>query len=153
MTVIERIDQDLKEAMKAKNATRLQSIRLIWNAVRKKEIDDRKDLDDQGVQKLMQTMQKQVRESLEQAEAAGRGDLADEAKAELLIYAEFLPEPLSQADLEKAVQSIKEKLSSEGKLPEGPKAMGLLMKESMAELAGRVEGKHLQEAVKKTLGL
>lgn len=148
-----QIQSEIKNAMKAKAAERLSTLRLIWNAVRKKEIDDRKDLDDQDVQKLLLTMQKQTRESLEQAEGAGRDELAAEARAELTIVSEFLPKQLDEVELEKKVSNIKEKLLAAGELPEGARAMGAMMKACMAEVGGQAEGKLLQAAVKKVLGL
>jgi uncharacterized protein YqeY len=148
-----RIQKAMTEAMKAKDSARLQSIRLMWNAVRKKEIDDRKDLNDQDVEKLLLTMLKQTGESLDQAKSAGRADLQAEVEAEIAIIKEFLPEQLSEADVLKIIQGVVADLKAGGNLPEGAKAMGAVMKEAMAKVGGKAEGKVIQAAVKSALGL
>lgn len=149
----ERIQKNITEAMKAKNSVRLQSLRLAWNAIRKKEIDDRKDLGDAEVEKTLQTMIKQIQETLAQAQTAGRTEAIEEAQAEITLLKEFLPESLSDADILKQVFAIVEKLKEAGKLPEGAAAMGAAMKESMAALGARADGKVVQQAVRKALGI
>jgi len=148
-----RIKTEMTEAMKSKNAEKLQTIRLIWNAVRKKEIDDRKDLVDSDVEKLLFTMLKQNQESLDQAVKADRSDLAGEIEFEIKIVKTFLPEQLTEADVVAKVTAIAEKLRAEGALPEGPKGMGAMMKVAMDELGSSAEGKVVQGAVRKVLNL
>ncbi len=149
----DRIQKSMTEAMKAKDAPRLQTIRLIWNQIRKKEIDDRKDLVDGEIEKTLLTMIKQVQETLAQAQTAGRAESVQESEAEIKLIKEFLPEAMSQAEVQKIISGIVEGLKSSGKLPQGPAAMGAVMKESMAAIGSKAEGKVVQAAVKSALGL
>ncbi len=149
----DKIQKSITEAMKAKNAPRLQSLRLMFNAIRKKEIDERKDLNDAEIEKTLQTMTKQVQETLAQAQSAGRADAVAEAQAEIQLIKEFLPESMSEADVLKQVFAIVEKLKSEGKLPQGGAAIGPAMKESMAAIGSKADGKVVQQAVRKALGI
>lgn len=148
-----KIKSEMTQAMKDKNAARLQSIRLIWNAIRKKEIDDRKDLGDGDVEKLLQTILKQTTESYTQAKDAGRNEAVGELEAEISVLKEFLPEPLSDADLLNEVKKIVEELKAAGQLPEGPAAMGRVMKETMAKVGARADGKTVQTKVREALNL
>ncbi|MBP7843830.1 MAG: GatB/YqeY domain-containing protein [Proteobacteria bacterium] len=148
-----RLQKSMTEAMKAKDASRLQSIRLMWNALRKREIDDRKDLSDQDIEKILLTMIKQSTESLEQAKSAGRADLQAEVEKEISIIKEFLPEQMSEADVLNKIKNIVADLKAKGSLPEGAKAMGMVMKEAMAVVGSKAEGRVIQAAVKSALGL
>lgn len=148
-----RLQKSMTEAMKAKDASRLQSIRLMWNALRKREIDDRKDLNDQDIEKILLTMIKQSTESLEQAKSAGRADLQAEVEKEISIIKEFLPEQMSEADVLNQIKNIVAELKAKGSLPEGAKAMGMVMKEAMAAVGSKAEGRVIQAAVKSALGL
>lgn len=149
----EKIQKNVTEAMKAKNATRLQTLRLMWNAIRKKEIDERKDLDDAGVEKTLLTMIKQVQESLDQAKAAGRADAVAEQEAEIAVMKEFLPQALPEAEVLKIVQGIVETMKAAGTPTTGNAAMGAVMKQAMANIGARAEGKVIQASVRKALGL
>lgn len=137
--------------MKAKDATRLQILRLMWNGVRKKEIDERKDLNDAEVEKTLLTQIKQINETLEQAKTAGRPEAVAEAENELRVLKEFLPEALPEAEVQKIVQGLFEKMKDS--LPAGNAGMGALMKAAMAEVGSRSEGKVIQGAVRKALGM
>jgi hypothetical protein len=143
----------MTEAMKAKEALRLSAIRNAWSAIRKKEIDDDKDLDDAGIMKVLQTQAKQLRESIEQFSAAARKELVEESEAQLKIIMEFLPKAISPQELEAKVRKIVERLKGAGTLGEGPKAMGPVMKEVNAEVGASAEGKTIQETVRRVLGL
>jgi uncharacterized protein YqeY len=149
----DKIQKTITEAMKAKEAARLQTLRLIWNAVRKKEIDERKDLSDAEIEKALLTMIKQTQESLEQAKTANRPDTIAELEAEIQVIKTFLPQALSPAEVDRIVGAIADKLKSSGKLPSGGAAMGAVMKEAMEEIGSRSEGKIIQASVKKALGL
>ncbi len=150
-TLKEKIQKATTEAMKAREAMRVQTLRTLFNAVRKKEIDERKDLSDTEVEKTLLTVLKQLQESLEQAKGAGRAEMAAEAEAEIKILKEFLPEQMGEADVQKAVAALAEKLRAAGTLPTGNAAMGALMKAAMAEIGSKAEGKIVQAAVRKAL--
>ncbi len=148
-----RLQKSITETMKAKDAARLQVLRLMFNNIRKKEIDDRKDLTDAEVEKVFLTQIKQVQESLEQAKTAARAESIAEAELELKTIKEFLPEQLDAAAVEKIVSDVLVELKNTGALPAGGAAMGALMKATMAQVGSRAEGKLIQAAVKKSLGL
>ena len=149
----EKIQKATSEAMKAREAARLQTLRLVWNAVRKKEIDDRKDLTDAEVEKTLLTMIKQVQESLEQAKAANRADAIAESEAELKVIKEFLPEALPESEILKIVNGVVESLKASGTLPAGGAGMGAVMKQAMVTIGSRAEGKVVQACVRKALGM
>lgn len=148
-----RLQKSIAETMKAKDAARLQVLRLMFNNIRKKEIDDRKDLTDAEVEKVFLTQIKQVQESLEQAKSANRPESIAEAELELKTIKEFLPEQMDGAAVEKIVADTLTELKATGTLPAGGAAMGALMKAAMAKIGSRAEGKLIQGAVKKSLGL
>lgn len=138
--------------MKARDAARLQVLRTIMSGIKKKEVDDRKELSDAEVQKILQNIEKQARETLEQAKAGGRAESVTEVEFEIAIVQEFLPKQMSEAELESTVRALHDKLKSEGKLPAGGAGMGALMKEVMAAVGARSDGKTVQTTVKKVLG-
>lgn len=151
MSVKEQIKTAMTTAMKNKEAERLQAIRNVWNAIRKKEIDDRKDLTDVEVQKVVMNLTKQLQETIDQAKNTGRDDLAQESQAELVVLKEFLPEMMSSEELAAVVTKIVVELKGSGALPQGNAAMGMLMKKTMEVVGSRADGKAVQEAVKKVL--
>ena len=108
-----KIQKEMTDAMKAKDASRTQTLRLIFSAIRKKEIDTRQDITDSEVEKTLLTMTKQVQETLEQAKKANAAPTIAESEAELKIIKEFLPEALSETE----VQKIAEDFCTRGKMP------------------------------------
>lgn len=151
MSVKEQIKNAMTAAMKSKEAPRLQAIRNVWNAIRKKEIDDRKDLTDTEVQKVVMNLTKQLQETIDQAKTTGREELAAESVFELGVLKEFLPEMMSAEELSGVVSKIAEELKAAGTLPAGNAGMGMLMKKTMEVVGSRAEGKAVQEAVRKAL--
>lgn len=146
-----KIQSSITEAMKARAATRLQTLRTLFNAIRKKEIDERKDLTDAEIEKTLLTQIKQLQETLEQAKTAGRPEMIAEAEAEIAIAKEFLPEAMSEADVEKIVRAELATLQAAGSFPAGNAGMGALMKAAMAVIGSRAEGKVVQATVRKVL--
>ena len=151
MSLKAKIKDAMTQAMKSKEAERLQVIRNIWNAIRKKEIDDRKDLTDPEVEKIVMNLTKQLQESLDQANASARPDIATDVEKELKILKEFQPEMLSADQVSAAVGKIVEELKAAGTLPTGNAAMGMLMKKTMEVVGSRADGKIVQETVRKFL--
>ncbi len=149
----EKIQKEMTEAMKAREAAKLQTMRLIWNGIRKKEIDDRKDLSDAEIEKVLLGMIKQVQETLEQAQKNARAETIAESEFEIKILKSFLPEAMTEAEVLKIVNDLAESGRSQGTLPAGNAAMGFLMKEAMVKIGSRSEGKIIQAAVRKALGL
>ena len=96
----QRIIEDMKSAMRAKDKERLQTVRLMLAAIKQQEVDTRKDIDDTGITALLDKMCKQRRDSITQYEAANRDDLATIERKELELIQTYLPEPLSEADID-----------------------------------------------------
>lgn len=99
MSLKERIQQDVKDAMRARDKARLGALRLVAAAIKQIEVDSRSELDDAGVTAVLDKMAKQRRESLEQYEKAGRDDLAEQERFELALLSDYLPEPLGEEEL------------------------------------------------------
>ncbi|MDE2586058.1 MAG: GatB/YqeY domain-containing protein, partial [Betaproteobacteria bacterium] len=103
MSLKERINEDMKAAMRAKDAARLGTIRLLLAAVKQKEVDERISLDDATVVAVIDKMLKQRKDSISQYETAGRQDLADAERAEVAVLTAYMPAGLSEAEVEAAV--------------------------------------------------
>lgn len=147
MSLPDRLTNDLKIAMKAKDQLRMDVIRMIKAALLNKEIELKKNLDDAEMSKVMTTMLKQRRESIEQYQKAKRDDLAAKEIKEITIIESYLPKAASMEDIARAVDTaIKETGAS------SMKDMGNLMKAVMVKLAGQtVDGKQVSDLVKSKL--
>jgi hypothetical protein len=147
MSLQDRLANDLKIAMKAKDQLRMDVIRMIKAAALNKEIELKKTLDDTEMSKLMSNLVKQRRESIEQFQKANRNDLADKEIKEIAIIEGYLPQAASPEEIAQAVEAaIKETGAA------GMKDMGNAMKAAMAKLAGKtVDGKIVSEMVKSKL--
>lgn len=148
MGLIDRIQKDMVEAMKAKNEARLSALRMVKSALQKHQIDSRKPLTEASEQQVMGTLLKQRRESADLFRKGGREELAAKEEAEIGIIESYLPAAPSEAELQEAVSAaIAETGATSGK------QMGAVMKAAQAKLAGRrVDGKALSELVKEKLG-
>jgi uncharacterized protein len=148
MSLPDRLTNDLKEAMKAKDQLRMDVIRMIKAALLNKEIELKKNLDDAEMSKVMTTMLKQRRESIEQYQKAKRDDLAAKEIKEIAIIEGYLPKAASSEDIAKAVdEAVKETGAA------SMKDMGNVMKAVMVKLAGQtVDGKQVSDLVKSKLG-
>ena len=136
----------MKTAMRAKDAPRLSTIRLILSAIKQREVDERKELTDADVVGVIERMIKQRRESIAQYEQASRKDLADVEKFELQLLSGYLPQQLSDAELSQAVDAA----VSEAK-PTGIKDMGKVMTLLKPRLAGRADMQKVSALVKTKL--
>lgn len=109
MTLKDRITGDMKEAMRARDSARLSALRLLLAAIKQREVDERTTLDDAQVIAVVEKMIKQRRESVAQYEKGGRQDLADAERFEIEVLSAYLPQPMSEAEVEAAVaQAIAE---------------------------------------------
>ncbi|QJQ05755.1 GatB/YqeY domain-containing protein [Undibacterium piscinae] len=134
MSLKDQITEDMKSAMRAKEAAKLGTIRLITAAMKQKEVDERVDLTDAMVLAIIEKMIKQRKDSIAQFEAGGRQDLADIEKAELLILSAYMPAGLSDAEIQAAVASAVVETGAAG-----PQDMGKLMAALKPKLAGRAD--------------
>src|SRR4051812_15437367 len=124
----------MKAAMRAKDSARLSTVRLLLAAMKQKEVDERVELSDADVLAILEKMIKQRRESIAQFEKASRQDLADKEKAEIQVLSGYLPQQLSDAEIQKEVNSIISETAASG-----PKDMGKVMAALKARLAGRAD--------------
>ena len=146
-TLKPRLSDEIKTAMKAGDKEKLGYARTLHAAIRKKEIDDRVDLEDDGVQKIVLSLVKQRQDSIEQFEKGGREDLVAKEKAELAYLKTFLPEEMSPEE----VKAVVEWAVTEAKAS-GPKDMGAVMKLLMPKTQGKADGKLVSQLVKERLG-
>lgn len=136
MDTREHLTASLKEAMKAGDDARRNTLRMVMAAIKNIEIDTRTPLTEQQVMAVLQKEVKSRREAIADAEAAGRADLIEAANAEIAILEDFLPQQLGEAELRKIVQ---EAIAETG--AESPRQMGDVMKVVMARVQGRADGK------------
>ena len=134
MSLKDKITEDMKTAMRAKDSARLGTVRLLLAGMKQKEVDERIELTDADVLAIIEKMLKQRRESIAQFEKAGRTDLADAEKFEIGVLSAYLPQQLSDAEVAEAVAAaIKESGAA------GPKDMGKVMGLLKSRLAGRTD--------------
>lgn len=146
MTLKERIAEDMKVAMRARDTVRLDVIRLLKAAVQRREVDERCELDEQGVEQVIQKLLKQSQEAAEQFTKGGRQDLADKEHRSVDILQAYLPEQLSESEIAQAVsEAIAE---SDAK---SMKDMGRVMALVKERAQGRVDMKLVSEKVRTLL--
>jgi uncharacterized protein YqeY len=147
MSLSDRLTEDLKFAMKSRDQLRMDVIRMIKAAVLNKEVELKRDLDDAEMSRVMTTLVKQRRESIEQFEKAQRTELAAKERKEIEIIESYLPRPISPQELEAIVASAVTETGSRSL-----KDMGTVMKAVMARLAGQsIDGKQVSDLVKSRL--
>ena len=147
ITLMERIQKDLTAAMTSKSELRLSVLRMVKSALKYKEIEKVRALDDAESMQVLQTLVKQRRESVEQFTRGGRQDLADKETQEIAILEAYLPAAPSDADLNADIEAA---ITETG--ANSPKAMGAVIKAAKARLEGKtVDGKVLSERVKERL--
>ena len=146
MSLKERITEDMKAAMRAKETERLGAIRMLLAAMKQKEVDERITLDDAAVVSVVDKLIKQRKDAAQQYEAAARADLADKEKAEIAVLEAYLPVRLSAEEIQAAVQAIVTELGASG-----PGDMGKVMGVVKQRLAGQADMGLVSAAVKATL--
>src|SRR5215813_5092152 len=148
MSLAKQIVSDLTAAMKAQDTNRTSTLRMVKAAMMNRQIEKGSELDDDDMQKLLRSLVKQRRDSVEQYEKAGRQELADKEKAEIEVIESYLPQAASQEVIEQAVvAAIAETGAS------SIKDMGKVMKVVQASLAGKnADGRLVSEVVKAKLG-
>ncbi len=151
MALKEQITEDMKTAMRAKDAERLGTIRLLLAAIKQKEVDEQIQLDDTGVIAVVDKMLKQRKDSITAFEQAGRDDLAAKEKSEAAVLQAYLPARLSAEEVTAAVQAVVAGVAAElGRAPAAAD-MGKLMAAAKAALAGKAEMAQVSAAVKAAL--
>lgn len=146
MSVSEKIAADYKEALKAGDKNRVSVLRMIKSSMKYKEIEKKAPLTDEEVQAILMSSVKRAKESIEQFSKAGREDLANKEKDEMLLVQEYLPKQLDEDEVRKILQDV---ITEEG--ASGPKDTGRVMKPAMARLKGQADGKLVSKIVKELL--
>jgi len=149
MTLKDRITEDMKDAMRAKAASRLSTIRLLLAAIKQREVDERKTLTDADVVAVIDRMVKQRKDSIEQFDAGNRPDLANAERAELAILETYLPQRMSDAEIDAAVETAIAGARAAG--ASGPALMGKVMAALKPQLAGRADMAQVSAKVKARL--
>ena len=147
MSLKERIVADLTGAMKARDAERTSTLRMVKASIMNREIEKGSPLGDDELQKALQSLVKQRRDSIEQYEKAGRQELADKERAEIEVIEAYLPKAASREEIERAVD---EAITETGAT--SMREMGAVMKAAQARLAGQsADGRTVSEVVKASL--
>ncbi len=147
MELQQQIEQALKSAMREKNETKRDALRMLLTALKVKEKELKRQPAEAEIQQTITSLIKQRRDSAEQYRTGGREELAAKEEAEIIVLQAFLPKQLSAGELEKLVD---EAIAEAGAA--SPKEMGKVMKVLMPKTAGRADGKQLNEMVRKKLG-
>jgi len=145
-TLLEQIKNDMKTAMKAKEVAKRDALRLLLSAFKQIEVDERKELRDDDVNKIIQKQVKQRQDSAAQFKEAGRDDLREKEESEIAIFMVYMPKQLDDTELTSAVKAIVEKVGATTM-----KDMGKVMGMASKELAGKADGKRINECVKALL--
>jgi hypothetical protein len=146
MSLKERIEQELKDAILEKNENRRNAIRLLLTALKVKEKEFRRIPDESEIQQVIASQIKQRRDSIEQFTQAGRQDLARKEEEEILVLQKFLPEALEPEELQKLVDEVIAEVGARS-----VKEMGKVMKALMPRVGGRADGKRVNEIVRARL--
>jgi len=150
-SLVDRISEDLKDAMRAKDKIRLRTLRSLRSALQNKEIEQRKEdvetiLSEQDELAVLRKQVNQREDSIEQYEDAGRKDLVRREREELTVLREYMPEQLSDEDLRNRLEAIVEEVGASSMADMGP-----VMGKAMEELRGRVDGSRVQAVVQQLL--
>lgn len=143
----ERLDQAFKKALKGQQQTELATLRMLKTAIRHKEVELRHPLSEAEILATINSQAKQRRDAIAEYTKAGRPDLAGKEEEELNVLLSFLPQQLAPEELEAEVIRIITQVGAAG-----PRDLGKVMKTAMAELAGRADGKLVQDIVRRRLG-
>jgi uncharacterized protein len=146
MSLKDRINDDMKAAMRARETERLGTVRLLLAAIKQREVDERVTLDDAGVTAVIDKMIKQRKDSIAQFDAAGRDDLVGKESAELAVLAAYMPAQLSEVEIAAEVQAAVAQTGAAG-----PQDMGKVMGVLKGKLAGRADMTAVSALVKAAL--
>jgi uncharacterized protein YqeY len=149
MALVEKIQQDITAAMKARDEARLSTLRMVKSALMNRKIEKMAELDEKEAQQVLTTLIKQRRDSIEQFTKGGRQEMADKEAAEIALIETYLPKAAGKSEIEAGVKAVIAEMGSPTM-----KDMGTVMKNAMAKFASqgmRVDGKIVSEAVKAEL--
>ena len=147
MGLRERVDTDVKDALKSGAKDKVSTLRMLNAALKNKQIDKRRPLTEEEIVETVRSLIKQRKDSIEQFAKGGRQDLVDKETAEVAVLEAYLPQPLSREELE---AMIRQAITQTG--AQGAKDMGRVMKALIPIVGGRADGKLISELVKNSLG-
>ena len=147
MSLRDRLNDEMKEAMRARDDLRLSAIRLVRSVIKNREIDQKQSLDDAGISEVIASLVKQRRESIRMFGDAGRQDLVEKEEKELGILLGFLPRQLDRHEIAEIAARVIAECGAQG-----GKDMGMVMKAMKPHVAGSADGKMVSEVVKELLG-
>jgi uncharacterized protein YqeY len=146
MSLSEKISEDLKNAIKAKDGLRLSCLRMLKASVKNKQVEKGRELEDVEIETVISSLVRKAKEAQKEFRRGDREDLALKEEQEAKIFHEYLPQQLSSEEIEKTLQEIISELSAKD-----PKDLGKVMKAAMARMAGQAEGKAVNEIARKLL--
>ena len=146
MSLYDEIDRSFKEALKSGDKTRLSAMRMARSALKLREVELRRKLDDAEILRVLVSQVKQRKDSIEQFRRGGREDLVRQEEAEIVALEALMPTQLGREELEREIAAVVAETGAAG-----PRDMGRVMKEAMSRLAGRADGKLIAELVKARL--
>jgi uncharacterized protein len=146
MNLEEQITEDLKNAMKAKDESRLSCLRFLKAALKNKQVEKMAKLEDDDVRSVISSLIRRATDSVKEFRDGGRDDLADKEEKEIAILSAYMPKQLSTAEIEGIVSETISELAADG-----PKDLGRVMKAAMVKLTGRAQGKEVNDIVKRLL--
>ena len=146
MSLKDQLQQDLKEAIRSKDAQRKSVIRMCLSAIQRAEVEQGGELDDEALVVVLQKEAKQRRDAIEQFEGADRPDLLEAEKAELEILESYLPQMLSRDEIAAEARQVIDEVGASGM-----KDLGAVMRVLMPQMKGRAEGRQVNEVVRELL--
>lgn len=146
MSLSQKIIEDLKKAMKAKDTTRVSCLRMLKTALKNKQVEKGRDLEDKEIQAVISSLVRKAKEAAKEFTEGNRPDLAAKEEGEIKIYYEYLPEQLTPADIEKILKEVISESSATGM-----KDLGTVMKAAMSRMGGQAQGKEVNEIARKLL--
>jgi uncharacterized protein YqeY len=146
MSLDEKIVEELKKAMKEKDTLRLSCLRMLKTALKNLQVEKQRKLKDEEIQGVISSLIKKGKESAKEFKNAGREDLAIKEEMEVAIFYDYLPRQLTPEDMEKILREIISDLSAEK-----PSDLGKVMKMAMPRMAGKAQGKEVNEIAKRLL--
>ena len=146
MTLHEKITEDLKNSIREKDEVRTSCLRMLKSSIKNKQVEMGRELKDEEIHAVISSMIRKGREAIKEFTNGGREDLACKEENEISIFYEYLPQQLTPEEIEKALKEVISELKAES-----PKDLGRVMKLAMSKMAGRAQGKEVNEIARKLL--
>ncbi|RLB07021.1 MAG: GatB/YqeY domain-containing protein [Deltaproteobacteria bacterium] len=146
MSLLDKINEDLKEAMKQKDSIKLSCLRMLKTSIKKAQVEKMRELTDEEIIKIIQSLIKKGKEAIENFKKGNRSDLAEKEEKEIKILSNYLPKQLSLQEIEKIVKEAISEVKATS-----IKDLGKVMKVAMQKIKGRAQGKDVSEVAKKLL--